>query len=315
MAANSSAIAMTAFQVSRAVIPALAVATVDASLDLAVRYGSERSLYGGRVLDIPHARALLAGAIADFLVADALSAVVVRALHLAPADCLVLTAVSKSLVPQLLTSAMDDLSVLFGSTFYARVPPYDVFEKFLRDLAVVPIGHAGSTACLLTILPNLPAWLRRSRRTEATDPALFRLGDDLDELAFDRLALGAGAGDPLGAALRDPAIRAGFGSGADAPPEAFAAAHRLTLALAAGAWAGVCAENADSTLTGDPLVRLAGLQRVEARLRGGPIVPLDPTAVDRLMEVADDLVARDVRFAPSARDDSPHSATWKEDAP
>ena len=336
--------ALTAFQVSRAVIPALAVATVDASLDLAVRYGSERSLYGGRVLDIPHARALLAGAIADFLVADALSSVVVRALHLAPADCLVLTAVSKALVPQLLMSAMDDLSVLFGSTFYARVPPYDVFEKFLRDLAVVPIGHAGSTACLLTILPNLPAWLRRSRRTAATDPALFRLGDDLDELAFDRFTLGAGAGDPLGAALRDPAVRASFGSGAasealdrlavafdgvrdeiaalepsdlgpDAPPEAFAAAHRLTLALAAGAWAGVCAENAGSTLTGDPLVRLAGLQRIEARLRGGPIVPLDPTVVDRLMEVADDLVTRDIRFAPSARDDSPLPATWKEDAP
>ena len=248
-------------------VPALAVATVDASLDLAVRYGSERSLYGGRVLDIPHARALLAGAIADFLVADALSAVVVRALHLAPADCLVLTAVSKALVPQLLMSAMDDLSVLFGSTFYARVPPYDVFEKFLRDLAVVPIGHDGSTACLLTILPNLPAWLRRSRRTAATDPALFRLGDDLDELAFDRFTLGAGDGDPLGAALRDPAIRASFGSGAasealdrlaiafdgvrdeiaalgpselgdDAPPEAFAAVHRLTLALAAGAFGG-----------------------------------------------------------------------------
>ena len=202
----------------------------------------------------------------------------------------------------------------------------------------------GPTACLLTILPNLPAWLRRSRRTASTDPALFRLGDDLDELAFDRFTLGAGTGDPLGAALRDPTVRASFGTGAasealdrlaiafdgvraeigalepsdlgaDAPPEAFAAAHRLTLALAAGAWAGVCAEQADSTLTGDPLVRLAGLQRIEARLRGGPMVPLEPTVVDRLMEVADDLVARDVRFAPSARDDSPNPATWKEDAP
>ncbi len=336
--------ALTAGPVSRAVIPALAVATVDASLDLAVRYGRERSLYGASVLDLPHARALLAGAIADFLLADAFSAVVVRALHLAPAESLVLSAASKALVPQLLLSTMDDLSVLFGSTFYARVAPYDVFEKFLRDLAVVPIGHGGSTACLLTILPNLPAWLRRSRRTGATEPGLFRLGAPLDELAFDRLTLGGGAHDPLGAALRDPSIRSRFGPGAesealervavafdevrdeiaalqptdlgaDAAPHAFSVAHRLTLALAGGAWAGVCAEGAPAAITSDPLIRVAGLNRIEARLRGDRMPPLDPIVVDRLMEFAGDRVGRDVRFALSTRDDSPPPAAWKEGAP
>ena len=125
--------ARTASQVIRAVLPALAVATVDSSLELAVRYADDRSLYGGSVLDLPQSRALLAGAIADFLLADAFSSVVVRALHLAPEDCLIPTAASGYLVPQLLSSAMQDLSVLFGSTFYARVEPYDVFEKFLRD--------------------------------------------------------------------------------------------------------------------------------------------------------------------------------------
>ena len=116
-----------ASQVIRAVLPALAVATVDSSLELAVRYADDRSLYGGSVLDLPQSRALLAGAIADFLLADAFSSVVVRALHLAPEDCLIPTAASGYLVPQLLSSAMQDLSVLFGSTFYARVEPYDVF--------------------------------------------------------------------------------------------------------------------------------------------------------------------------------------------
>ncbi|MFD4422598.1 acyl-CoA dehydrogenase [Agromyces sp. NPDC058484] len=332
--------ALTAFQVSRAVIPALAVATVDASLDLAMRYARERSLYGGSVLDLPHARALFAGVLADVLIADAFSAVVVRALHLAPAECLILTAASKYLVPQLLLSAMQDLSVLFGSTFYARVAPFDVFEKFLRDLAVVPIGHAGSTACLLTILPNLPAWIRRSRRTEAADPELFRLGAPVDELAFDRLTLGAGSSDPLGAALRDPAVRAALGDGpaaetlerlgtafdalrdeiaafapselgADASPAAFDVAHRLTLALAAGAWAGLCGAG-DAAITSDPLIREIGLRRLEARLNGGRMDLVDPASVDRLMRFAEDRVARDAGLSLFARDESPQTAAWKE---
>ena len=335
--------ALKASQVSRAVIPALAVATVDASLHLAVAYGSERSLYGGRVLDLPHARALLAGAIADFLVADAFSSVVVRALHLAPTDCLMLTAASNALVPQLLMSVMDDLALLFGSTFYARVPPYDVFEKFLRDVALVPIIHDGSMASLLTVLPNLPDWLRTSRRTAATDPALFRLGDHLDELLFDRFTLGAGAGDSLGAALHDPRIRSGFSPGAasqvldrlavafdhvrdeiseleptqlgaETTPHAFGVAHRLTLALAAAAWAGVCAEGGGA-VTSDPLIQIAALQRIEARLAGGPITPLDPAVVDRLLEVADDFVARNVRFALPVREDPPQAAHRKEPRP
>ncbi|MET4157317.1 acyl-CoA dehydrogenase [Agromyces sp. PvR057] len=315
--------ALTAFQVSRAVIPALAVATVDATLDLAVRYGRERALYGGAVLDLPHARALFAGALADLWLADALSAVVVRALHLAPAECLVLTAASKYLVPQLLQSAMQDLSVLFGSTFYARVAPYDIVEKFVRDLAVVPIGHAGSTACLLTILPNLPAWVRRSRRTTTTDPGLFRLGDPLDELDFGRLSLGAGSSDPLGAALTDPIVREGLDAdtvevldrlaveldrlrteasevspsllGADAPPEAFALAHRLTLLFAGGAWAGACAAAPPGSVLRDEVVRRAVLSRLEARL-AGRIPPLGPDEVDHLVGIAGDLVDRDVRF-------------------
>lgn len=315
--------ALTAFQVSRAVIPALAVATVDATLDLAVRYGGERSLYGGAVLDLPHARALLAGAMADLWLADALSAVVVRALHLAPAECLVLTAASKYLVPQLLQAAMQDLSVLFGSTFYARVAPYDVVEKFVRDLAVVPIGHAGSTACLLTILPNLPAWVRRSRRTTATDPALFRLGEHLDELDLTKLSLGAGTSDPLGAALADPEVVGELDErsvaaverlaaeldrlrgeiaeaspavlGADAPPEAFALGHRLALLFAGGAWAGVSAQASPGSVPHDETVRAAVFARLESRL-AGRAAALDPDAVDHLLGLAGRLVDRGERF-------------------
>ncbi len=336
--------ARTASQVTRAVLPALAVATVDSALELAVRYAGDRSLYGGSVLDLPQSRALLAGAIADFLLADAFSSVVVRALHLAPEDCLIPTAASGYLVPQLLSSAMQDLSVLFGSTFYARVEPYDVFEKFLRDLAMLPIGHDGTDACLRTIDANLDGWLGCARRTEATDHAWFRLGAPLGALAFDRLGpglgLGPGAGsrDPLGAALRDPEVRVRFGVRAarssrrstgladaydavrdeidlaqapepvtDTPSESAALVHRLALVLAAGAFAGVCAERGDDSITADPLVREACLRRIEDRLAGRAGV-LEPHLVERLVAYAVDRTDRGIRLTISTRDDAPHPA-------
>ena len=326
--------ARTASQVGRAVIPALAVATVDASLGLAVRYGADRSLYGGSVLDLPQSRALLAGAVADLLVADAFSTVGVRALHVAPKGCRVLTVGSQIVVMQLLSAAMQDLSVLFGSTFYARVAPYDVFEKFLRDLVALAVPDGGGTAAFAPMLPDLPAWLDRTRESVDVDPDLFRLGDPLEPLAFDRLASRAGTGDPLGAALRDPAVRAAFAvgsaelgvleriaeafeaarhelvalspeqTGADASPTTLSLAHRLTLALAAAAFAGVCAEADAGSITADPLIREACLRRIEDRL-AGRVGPLEPHLVERLAAFAEDRTDRGIRLTLSARDEPP----------
>jgi hypothetical protein len=285
------------------------------------------------VLDLPQSRALLAGAIADFLLADAFSSVVVRGLHVAPEDCLVPTAASGYLVPQLLSSVMQDLSVLFGSTFYARVEPYDVFEKFLRDVAVLSIGHDGTDACLRTIAAGLDGWLDSSRGIAAADRAWFRLGAPLGPLAFDRLGLDAGPGDVLGAALRDPGVRAALGTSGqhlavlDRLADAFDAArdeldlvvarapgpsdaaeraialHRLTLLLAAGAFAGVCAEREGDPITADPLVREACLRRVEDRL-AGRAGSLEPELVERLVAYAVDRTDRGIRLTISTRDDA-----------
>ena len=177
---------------------------------------------------------------------------------------------------------------------------------------MLPIGHDGTDACRRTIDANLDGWLECSRRTEATDPAWFRLGARLGALAFDRLGLGAGSCDPLGAALRDPEVRVRFGAGGpplealdrladaydavrdeidvaratepvtDAPVESAALVHRLALLLAAGAFAGVCAERGDDAITADPLVREACLRRIEDRL-AGRVGALEPHLVERLV--------------------------------
>lgn len=127
---------------ARAVLAAMAIATLDTSLRLAVRYAAGRELYGGTVLDIPHARGLIAEVHTDLLVADALTDSALAAIDAGTPDAVQESAVV-ALVPRLLTEAMRALSVLFGSTFYARVAPYAVFETLLRDVDALALAGLG----------------------------------------------------------------------------------------------------------------------------------------------------------------------------
>ncbi len=125
-----------------------------------------------------------------------------------PEDCLIPTAASEGTwCRSCSSSAMQDLSVLFGSTFYARVQPYDVFEKFLRDLAMLPIGHAGTDACLRTIdCRTSPAGSVRAPHRghgPALVPPRRRRSARSRSIGSGR-ARSRATGDPLGAALRDP---------------------------------------------------------------------------------------------------------------
>jgi alkylation response protein AidB-like acyl-CoA dehydrogenase len=261
--------ALRAFQITRSVIPALAAGIVDAAIRLSVGYARDRSLYGASVWDLPHARTLVVRAWAALLVADSFARAVVRTLHLRPDETFLASAASKYLVPLLLNGAMEDLSTLFGSNFYAISPPYGIFEKWLRDLVVVPIGHAGSTSCLLTLIPNLPTWARRSRRDNPYDPRLFSTDSDFDQVDFGTIGVSAGRVDSLTAPLRSEIVLATFRAehptlvvmidawareldlvrddalalpiselGSDASVAAFDIAKRLTAVMAAGSVLG-----------------------------------------------------------------------------
>ncbi|MEV4757001.1 acyl-CoA dehydrogenase [Micromonospora sp. NPDC049559] len=166
--------ALRSFQVTRAVLPGLAVGAVDTALRTVLRFAMSRRLYGGTVLDLPHARETLAGALADLLAVDALATAACRGLHLLPEQSSLHSAAAKYLGARLLTGAMEELAVVLGARYYLREGEHALFGKHLRDLPVVGLGHAGETACLLAIIPQLPALARRAWRTPAAPPpALF----------------------------------------------------------------------------------------------------------------------------------------------
>jgi alkylation response protein AidB-like acyl-CoA dehydrogenase len=198
--------ALRAFQVTRAVLPALANGALDSSLRLAIDYMRRRNLYGSTVWELPHARSLLVRAWGALLVSDSLARASVRLLHRHPDELFVASAASKYLAPALMNAGMEDLTTLFGSSFYALDTEYGIFEKWLRDLIVVPIGHAGSVACLLSLAPALPTWARRVARGGTYDRTVFDGRDELGEVKFDALGLGVGRQDSLVVALQNPAI-------------------------------------------------------------------------------------------------------------
>lgn len=140
-----------------AIVAALAIATVDTAIRLAIPYASERRLYRGTVLEIPHARSLLADVHTDLLIADVVASQVVDGMDAGGLDELTASA-GAYLVPLLLTDAMRGLSVLFGSTFYARVEPYAVFETLLRDVGSLSLVGVGTPGSLDPIAAALRAW-------------------------------------------------------------------------------------------------------------------------------------------------------------
>ncbi|MBP0455620.1 acyl-CoA dehydrogenase family protein [Kitasatospora sp. RG8] len=291
-------IALRSYQLTRSVFPAVIVGPLDSALRLAVGYALDRRLYGGAAADLPYVRAVLARAQADLLAVDAFSAVVLRALHLAPESMGVYAPAAKYLTSRIVLDAFEDLRSVLGAQSYLREGRYAMFQKLARDIAPATFAHVSRAACQVTLLPQLPRLARRSWPAgQAADPSLFDLGGPLPPLDLGHLVPGVPPGDgvlgalagiagdtPAGTPagrfanrLRDELGRLGERCAALSPkdttigasPAAFALADRYTVLLAAVAVLGVWHTGGDR----HPAALLPGvLDRLCQRLGGPPVL-------------------------------------------
>ncbi|MBV6701502.1 acyl-CoA dehydrogenase [Kitasatospora aureofaciens] len=240
--------ALRSFQISRTVIAAMALAAVDTSLRTAVQFDLDRRLGGsyGSWTDPAKIDQALVGAFVNLLLYDALAVVAGRALHLLPEQTSVYSASLKYLLPKVLTKTMYDLSVVLGAGIYTRDGNLGIFQKHVRDVPVLSLGHAGTVACQATVIPQLPWLARRSWFAEPEPPAeLFRLGTDVPPLDHARLSLACGR-DSVSAALVAVADGAPGGSPADRALRTLASRlvgelrdlQQRVLALSDADWAG-----------------------------------------------------------------------------
>jgi hypothetical protein len=189
------ATALRSFQVSRTLMASLVSAAVDTGLRTAVLV--DRSHAPGRggldPADPQHTAGTLADAFVNLLVYDCLAVVATRALHLLPAETSVYSAAVKLLLPQVLSDTMYDLATVLGSQIYTREGTVGIFQKHIRDVPVVSLGHAGTVACQATIIPQLRSLAEDSWFAGAeAPPGLFRPGAPLPPFDYDRLALACG---------------------------------------------------------------------------------------------------------------------------
>jgi hypothetical protein len=283
---------MRAFQVTRSLLPGMAVGIVDTQLRTALRFALERKLYGRPVADLPHARTVLAGAFLDLLISDCLATTVARALHVLPDQTSVYAAAVKYLVPKLLQDATHRLSMLLGARSYLREGPYGIFQKNSRDLLAATLTHASAAVCQATIIPQLPRLAKQAWLRSAPPPqTLFRFREPLPALDFGGLGLSARGTDSLSAVLAeyggvDPAVATACRGlttelhrlrdvCADLPARdrtvlagrrSFDLADRYATVLAASACLGVWRHNQDEPFLRDTSWLLAALSRLAGRL-------------------------------------------------
>lgn len=289
-------IALRSYLLTRAVFPAMILGPLDTALRLTLAYALDRRLYRAAVSDIPYVRTVLARAFADLLAADVFSAVVVRGLHLSPETMPVYAPAAKYLVSGMVLDAFTALRSVLGAQAYLRAGQVAMFQKLARDIAPATFAHVSRSACLVTILPQLPRLARASVTAGSCAEALADIGGPLPALRLDRLDAAARGADVLAGTLAvwegtadgtpENRFRARFAEAyrslreeclalpprdltIDASPAAFALADRYCVILAAASvlavWPRICERFPPGVLAGV-------LDRLDGRLGGEPVL-------------------------------------------
>jgi alkylation response protein AidB-like acyl-CoA dehydrogenase len=156
------------FQITRTLIAGLSLGAADTALRLTGQFARGRALYGGPIAAIPHVRGQLAGAFADLLACECVATSAARALHGAPAQMSVWSAVVKYVVPVTAEAIVRDLAVVLGARHYLREEhAHGIFQKLMRDNAIASLFDGSTVVNLHAIIQQLGHLARTRARDEA----------------------------------------------------------------------------------------------------------------------------------------------------
>jgi alkylation response protein AidB-like acyl-CoA dehydrogenase len=216
------------FQVTRTLVAGLSLGAADTALRAVLAFALGRRLYGGRAGDIPLVREQLAGAFVDLLVCECVALGAVRALHAAPGQMSVWSAVAKYFVPVRVEALVRELAVVLGARHYLREGHFfGLFQKLMRDNAVAGLFDGSTVINLNAISQQLEQLYEHRTRAgshlsdEARErlEATFDLRRGLPRFDIDALELTSRGRDDLLAGLED-AVAAVPGAAAGLPAEA-----------------------------------------------------------------------------------------------
>lgn len=194
-------LALKGFQLTRTFCVALSLGVGDTALRTVFEFADARQLYGGRVLDLPHARDILANAYASQLAAEAMSMVAARGLHLFPEQYSSWSSVAKVQVAHEVDESCRKLATVLGARYFMRERHADgIFQKMLRDGAVVSLFDGSAPVCLDSLATLLPSMVRARQaqvREHGDGGMLYRFDAPLPAIDFHRFKLYGGGRDPV----------------------------------------------------------------------------------------------------------------------
>ena len=124
---------------------------------------------------IPYIRDQLTGAYVDLLAAEALMVSSVRGIHQRPEELSVTSLITKIVVPELTGRVLRACADVLGARYYLREGFAEgVFQKMLRDHAVIQLFDGSSGVCLAALTAQLSTlakglWPRQPERMPKPD--------------------------------------------------------------------------------------------------------------------------------------------------
>ena len=185
-------LALKGFQITRTFCTALSLGVGDSALRIVADFGMQRHLYGTRVAELPHARDTFANAYLSLLMAECASVTAARGMHLFVEQFSTWSSVAKVQVSRLTDFSTQQLAAILGARAYIRERHAEgMFQKFLRDGAIVAVFDGSNIVCLDRLAAVLPKLCRSHHEGPDEDAvaALFDLRRPLPSLGFHRFTL------------------------------------------------------------------------------------------------------------------------------
>ncbi|MFB9235105.1 acyl-CoA dehydrogenase family protein [Plantactinospora siamensis] len=149
-------------QVTRTLIGALSLGSLDTALRITVDHAASRRLYGAPVHDLPVVRDILVRAYLDLLIGECVAAPALRAISAAPGRLSLWSAIVKYLLPATVDAALVDLGTVLSARGWLRDSlSARLFQKVQRDHSIAGIFEGTSHVNLAGIADQLPFVLPR----------------------------------------------------------------------------------------------------------------------------------------------------------
>jgi alkylation response protein AidB-like acyl-CoA dehydrogenase len=196
-------LALRGLLLTRAFCSGLSLGTGDTMLRTVAGFLSRRMLYGGPASEIPYVSESLANAYVSLLVAECEALVAMRGLHLHTGQFSLWGNLTKVQVARLVDGNAAVLARTLGARCYMRAPEHlGIFQKMLRDNAIVSVFDGSEPVCLDSIAVQLPAMAKAHRQARADDwSQLYDLRRDLPGFEPSKVSISGRGRDAVFASL------------------------------------------------------------------------------------------------------------------